>query len=172
VDKYTWVDIGGSHLPSELTCAFLLGQLEQMDAIQDRRREIFEFYRLQLASLEQVGVMRLPFIPEGCQTNYHMFFMLATDGATRDAILDHLKAQGIGAVFHYVPLHSSPMGQRFGYCPGQLPVTEDLSARLLRLPIYVDLSPDDQSRIVRAIERFYTSPLGSRATDPIAETAI
>jgi dTDP-4-amino-4,6-dideoxygalactose transaminase len=172
VDKYTWVDIGGSHLPSELTCAFLLGQLEQIDVIHDRRREIFEFYRAGLSPLEQAGLIRLPVIPDGCQSNYHMFYLLAADGATRNALLDHLKELGIGAVFHYVPLHTSPMGQHFGFRSGDLPVTEDLSARLLRLPMYVDLSPDDRSRIVRAIEGFYASPLRSRASEPIAARAI
>ncbi|HEV3416211.1 MAG TPA: dTDP-4-amino-4,6-dideoxygalactose transaminase [Pirellulales bacterium] len=172
VDKYTWVDIGGSHLPSELSCAFLLGQLEQMDAIQKRRRDIFEFYRLRLAPLEHDGVVRLPINPDDCQTNYHMFYMLAANGAARDALLAHLREQGIGAVFHYVPLHTSPMGEHHGYRLSDLPVTENLSARLLRLPMYVDLSSDDQSRIVRAIEGFYSSGLRIRVSEPTAQRAI
>ncbi len=148
VDKYTWVDIGGSHLPSELSCAFLLGQLEQLDAIQQRRREIYEFYRAEFAPLDRVGHVQLPVIPDGCETNHHLFHLLTSDGATRDALLDHFKDQGIGAVFHYVPLHTSPMGERFGYKVGDLPVTEDLSGRLLRLPLYCELTEDDAARVV------------------------
>ena len=151
VDKYTWVDIGGSHLPSELSCAFLLAQLEQLDAIQHRRREIYEFYRTEFVALGQAGYVQLPVIPETCQTNYHLFHLLTHDGATRDALLDHLKAQGIGAVFHYVPLHTSPMGQRFGFRQGDLPVTEDLSRRLLRLPLYCEMNGNDLQRITTAV---------------------
>jgi dTDP-4-amino-4,6-dideoxygalactose transaminase len=159
VDKYTWVDIGGSHLPSELSCAFLLAQLEQLDAIQDRRREVYDFYRSAFGPLEQTGQVWLPTVPENCQTNFHLFHLLTSDGVSRDALLDHLKEQGIGAVFHYVPLHTSPMGARFGYNLGDFPVTENLAVRLLRLPMFVDLHPGDQSRVVRAIGGFFHTPV-------------
>jgi dTDP-4-amino-4,6-dideoxygalactose transaminase len=158
VDKYTWVDIGGSHLPSELSCAFLLGQLEQLDAIQERRREIYEFYRSALARLAGVGQLRLPAIPENCQSNYHLFHVLSSDGVTRDALLDHLKAKGIGAVFHYIPLHTSPMGKRYGCKSGDLTVTEDLSGRVVRLPLFCELRAGEQERLVSCIEGFYSGP--------------
>ena len=158
VDKYTWVDLGGSHLPSELTCAFLLAQLEQLDAIHERRREIYEFYRQALVPLEEAGYVQLPTVPENCETNFHLFHLLTSDAATRDALLNNLKEHGIGAVFHYVPLHTSPMGGRLGYKSGDLPATEDLAARLLRLPMFVELDVGDRSRVVDAIERFFHTP--------------
>jgi dTDP-4-amino-4,6-dideoxygalactose transaminase len=170
VDKYTWVDIGGSHLPSELSCAFLLAQLEKLDAIQERRREIYEFYRSRFAPLEEVGHVKLPVIPEGCQSNCHLFHLLTGDGATRDALLDHLNQQGIGAVFHYVPLHTSPVAEHFGYKAGSLPITEDLSARVLRLPLFIDMTPDHQSLIVRAVERFYQTVMAQSAPAEVGES--
>ena len=130
VDKYTWVNLGGSYLPSELAAAFLYGQLEQLDAIQAARRQAFEFYQQQLAPLQAEGLLRLPVVPEGCQSNYHLYHVLAADAPTRDALLAHLQQAGITAVFHFVPLHTSPMGQHFGYRQGELPVTEDVAARL------------------------------------------
>jgi dTDP-4-amino-4,6-dideoxygalactose transaminase len=154
VDKYSWIDVGGSHLPSELSCAFLLGQLEQLDAINARRKEIFDAYRRQLQPLELEGLLRLPIIPAECQPNYHMFYVLLPNMATRDALLAHLKEQGIGAVFHYVPLHTAPMGQRFGYQAADLPVTVEMSGRLLRLPFYCELTDDDLRRIANTISAF------------------
>lgn len=154
VDKYTWVDVGSSYLPSEIACAFLYGQLEQLDTIQQRRRQVYETYLKLLAPLEADGLLRLPFVPDHCQTNYHLFHILVADQPTRDALLAHLRQQGIGAVFHYIPLHTSPMGERFGYGAGDLPITEDLSGRLIRLPLYCELSEADQARIVAEIGEF------------------
>jgi dTDP-4-amino-4,6-dideoxygalactose transaminase len=155
VDKYTWVDVGSSYLPSELACAVLLGQLEQIDAIQARRREVCEMYRQGLAPLEDEGKLRLPIAPAHCSDNGHMFYAIANDGNTRDALLAHLKSQGIGAVFHYVPLHSSPVGERFGYRHDDLPATEAASARLLRLPLYCDLSAAEQAAIIEQVFAFF-----------------
>ena len=154
VDKYTWVDIGSSYVPSEITSAYLFGQLEQMDEITQRRRQIYQFYRLHLKHLEAEGLLRLPRIPEDCESNFHLFFVLLPKAATRDALMAHLKSQGILAVFHYIPLHGSPMGLKFGYREGDLPVAEDLAARLLRLPLFHDLTEDEQQRIVDCIAEF------------------
>lgn len=154
VDKYTWVDVGSSYVPSELCSAFLYAQLEMMDEIAERRRTIYQTYRQRLKPLEAEGLCRLPRIPEDCDTNYHLFFLILPDGATRNALMQHLREQGILSVFHYIPLHSAPVGQTFGFREGDLPVTEELSARLLRLPFYYDLTVDDQDRVIREVTRF------------------
>jgi len=160
VDKYTWVDIGSSYLPSEIVCAFLLAQLEEMDPITARRREIYEFYSDNLKSLEDRGLLVRPCIPEGCAGNYHLYHILVSSAETRNGLLEHLKKDGIQAAFHYIPLHSSPMGQRFGYREGDLPITEDLSSRSLRLPFYNDITVDDQIRVVNSIASFLTGGAG------------
>ncbi|MGB4726710.1 MAG: dTDP-4-amino-4,6-dideoxygalactose transaminase [Thermogutta sp.] len=159
VDKYTWVDLGSSYVMAEILAAFLYGQLEQMDAIAARRFEIYQYYATHLKPLEEEGFLRLPRIPAGCQSNYHLFYVLTPDGPTRDALLAHLKSEGIHAVFHYVPLHTSPMGRTFGYKEGDLPVTEDLSARLVRLPMYYELTQHDQERVVVTLEKLFSEIL-------------
>lgn len=156
VDKYTWVDVGSSYVPSEIACAFLYGQLEMLEPIATRRQVIYQSYRSQLESLEAEGLLRLPCIPEDCTSNYHLFYVLLNSEETRDALLAHLKSNGIGAVFHYVPLHTSPMGQQLGYREGDLPVTEDLSARLIRLPFYYEITEEEQALVVREIATFLT----------------
>lgn len=161
VDKYTWVDVGSSYVPSEINCAFLFAQLEQMDLISRRRREIYEYYRTHLEPLQQDGLLRLPLIPEGCESNYHLFYILLRNRQQRNDLIAHCKQNGIMAVFHYVPLHSSPMGQRFGYREGDLPVTEDLSERLLRLPLYYEITEVEQRRVVECVTSFLT---GGRTT--------
>lgn len=155
VDKYTWVDLGSSFIPSEIACAFLLAQLEAMDEITARRRAIFQRYRDGLDVLEERGRLRFPRVPSGCETNHHAFVLLLADAATRAALTAHLERNGISAAFHYVPLHTSPMGRRLGFKEGDLPVTEDLSARLLRLPFFPDLTEPDQARIVGAVKAFF-----------------
>ncbi len=155
VDKYTWVDVGSSYVPSEIASAFLYGQLEMFVPIAKRRQAIYQFYRRQLKSLEGEGLLRLPCTPEDCTSNYHLFYILARDAETRDDLLAHLKSNGIGAVFHYVPLHTSPMGRKFGGREGTLRVTEDLSARLIRLPFYYEIAEEEQTRVVDAIKGFY-----------------
>jgi dTDP-4-amino-4,6-dideoxygalactose transaminase len=164
VDKYTWVDVGSSYVPSEICSAFLYAQLEMLDAISARRRPIYEYYREHLEPLASEGRLRLPHVPEECVSNYHMFYILLPDQQSRDALMQHLQQQGILAVFHYVPLHSSPMGRTFGYAEGDLPVTEELSGRLLRLPLYYDITEADQARVVAEIEQF----LRARTARPVA----
>ncbi len=154
VDKYTWVDIGSSFVPAEIACAFLLAQLEAMDEITALRREVHRFYLETLSPLEERELLTIPRTPESCETNYHMFYVLLGDGKTRDGLMAHLKQNGISAVFHYVPLHTSVMGRNFGYREGDLPLTEDLSERLLRLPFYADISRDEQMRVVRCLSEF------------------
>ena len=163
VDKYTWVDVGSSYVPSEINSAFLLAQLERLAPIAERRREVYERYAQGLAKLADRGWLRLPTIPPHCQSNYHMFYVLVPNLDIRDGLIAHLKEQGIMAVFHYVPLHTSPVGQRFGYRVGDLPVTEELSARLVRLPFYCELAQTEQVEIVSHIERFLAGTVGRRA---------
>jgi len=154
VDKYTWVDVGSSYVPSEIACAFLYAQLEALDTIAQRRSEVYDRYEQHLKPLEADGLLRLPRVPAECQTNHHLFHILLPDASTRNSLLEHLKSQGIGAVFHYIPLHSSPMGMRCGYHQGALPVTEDLSGRLLRLPLYCDLTEEEQLQVVGQVSTF------------------
>ena len=154
IDKYTWVDVGSSFIPSEISCAFLLAQLEALDALTEKRRAIFEFYREHFAEMEEDGLLSLPVIPPGCAPNYHMFYILLHDAATRDGLMVHLRQQGIQAVFHYVPLHTSPMGERLGYKRHDLSLTEDLSDRLLRLPFYSDIEESDLMAVVGEVRAF------------------
>jgi dTDP-4-amino-4,6-dideoxygalactose transaminase len=156
VDKYTWVDVGSSYVPSEICSAFLYGQLEMLEAIAEKRRDIYQAYHRLLNPLEAECLLQLPFIPEKCTSNCHLFYVLLPDSKTRDGLLAELKGHSIHAVFHYVPLHSSPMGRKLGYQEGQLPVTEDASGRLLRLPLYYEISPEEQLRVTDVIRDFYT----------------
>ncbi|HZM88231.1 MAG TPA: dTDP-4-amino-4,6-dideoxygalactose transaminase, partial [Blastocatellia bacterium] len=154
VDKYTWVDVGSSFVPAEIACAFLLAQLEAMDEITARRREVHQFYLENLSTLEERELLSIPRPPANCETNFHMFYVLLRDAKTRDGLMAHLKTRGISAVFHYVPLHMSAMGKRFGYREGDFPLTEDLSARLLRLPFYPDITREEQMRVVKSLSEF------------------
>ena len=154
VDKYTWVDIGSSYLPSELIAAFLYAQLEQANEITTRRHAIHHRYALGLQPLAAAGHLRLQ-APAGTEHNAHMFYIIVNSEPLRAGLIAHLKAHDIHAVFHYVPLHTSPMGRRYGYKPGDLPVTEDLSQRLLRLPCYYELSQQDQDRVIATIHDFF-----------------
>lgn len=154
VDKYSWVDIGSSFLPSDLLAAFLYAQFELKDTIQTKRRHIWETYCTHLAPwAEQQGV-GLPSVPPHCEQAYHMFYLLLPCQETRQALIDHLKARGILAIFHYLPLHLSKMGVQFGGKPGDCPVTESVSDRLLRLPFYYDLTPADQALVISAVQEF------------------
>jgi len=157
VDKYTWVDVGSSYVPAEIVCAFLFAQLEAMDEITARRRAVYQFYLETLSALEEREWLKIPPVSPECQTNYHMFYVLFGDAATRDEVMAHLKRNGISAVFHYIPLHSSSMGKRFGYSEGDLPLTEELSARLLRLPFYPDITREEQLRVVSCISEFFAN---------------
>jgi dTDP-4-amino-4,6-dideoxygalactose transaminase len=154
VDKYTWVDVGSSYLPSDLLAAFLLAQLEGRSEIQKKRRRVWEYYWRHLQGWAQDSGIKLPFIPADCQQAYHMFYLVAPSAEYRDALISHLKSQGILSVFHYVPLHLSDMGRRFETRKGDCPVSEDFSSRLLRLPFYNDLDEEDQARIVSVVTGF------------------
>ena len=147
VDKYTWVDVGSSYVPSEICSAFLYAQLEEMDRISERRREIYQRYRRALKPLEAEGLLRLPVIPEDCESNFHLFYVLMPTAVQRDLVLERMRSRQIRAVFHYVPLHNSPKGREL-VGDQSLPVTEDLSARLIRLPFFHDLQQDEQQKVV------------------------
>jgi dTDP-4-amino-4,6-dideoxygalactose transaminase len=152
VDRYTWIDIGSSFLPSELTAAFLWAQIEEAEAITRRRLAIWDAYHAALADLEASGLIRRPIVPDDCTHNGHMYYVLLADEPTRTALIAYLKERGIFAIFHYVPLHSSPAGRRFGRCCGDLPTTDDVSARLLRLPFWIGLE-EHQDRVVDEFRR-------------------
>lgn len=154
VDKYTWVDIGSSYLPSDILAAYLLAQLESRERVQAARKRVFEYYQTHLADWAAECQVRLPIIPDYCNQSYHMFYMLLPSLAHRTAFISYLRTQGIMSVFHYLPLHLSPVGRNFGYREGDCPVTEDVSDRLVRLPFYNDLTDDDLSRIVAIIRSF------------------
>lgn len=154
VDKYTWVDIGSSFLPSELVAAFLFAQLEEAGIINEQRLRIWSRYREELLPLVGKGLISIPFIPDECQHNAHMFYIVVNSPKERDALIEYLKENGIKAVFHYVPLHSSPMGMQVQRQPTNLPVTESIAPRLLRLPCYYELTEEDQERVISHIKKF------------------
>ncbi|MDX8386475.1 MAG: dTDP-4-amino-4,6-dideoxygalactose transaminase [Gallionella sp.] len=155
VDKYTWVDIGSSYLPSELVSAFLYAQLEHADDIIDQRRSICAAYNKQLAPLEQKGYMSLPHF--NSDSNGHMFYLLLDTPATRSQLISHLKKNGILSVFHYVPLHSAPAGQKYGRIGSTMQNTEDLSEKLLRLPLYYEITNHEIDHICLVIAEFFQS---------------
>ncbi|HEY4690066.1 MAG TPA: dTDP-4-amino-4,6-dideoxygalactose transaminase [Anaerolineae bacterium] len=148
VDKYTWVDVGSSYLPSELLAAVLCAQLEAWQEIQSRRQRIWEMYEAGLKDWAGANGVRLPVIPAECEQAYHMFYLILPSLEARTELIEHLRCKGILSVFHYLPLHLSPMGQHYGYAAGDCPVTEWVSDRLLRLPFYNQLSPDEQTEII------------------------
>jgi dTDP-4-amino-4,6-dideoxygalactose transaminase len=150
VDKYTWVDVGSSYVPSEISSAFLYAQLEQMDRISERRREIYERYRRELQPLQESGRLQLPIIPENCSSNYHLFFVLLPTPQERDEVLTTLRQAGVHAVFHYIPLHSSPKGRELSG-DVSLPVTDDVSSRLARLPCYYDIKPHETDLVISTL---------------------
>ena len=151
VDKYTWQDVGSSFLPGEIIAAFLWAQLEEAESITRRRLALWRAYHQLLAPLEAQGTLRRPIVAEGCEANAHMYYVLLAPGFDRGAILDEFKRSGITAVFHYVPLHSSPAGRRFGRAHGALSVTEDISEKLVRLPLFNELTEQDQTRVVETL---------------------
>jgi dTDP-4-amino-4,6-dideoxygalactose transaminase len=154
IDKYTWVDIGSSYLPSDMLAAYLYAQFEAEEEIQAGRRRIWEHYAENLSGWAQAHDVRLPVVPAHCEQPYHMFYILMSSLEQRQRLIAHLKEQDILSVFHYLPLHLSDMGRSFGGKPGDCPVTEDVSDRLLRLPFYVELSESQQGRVVAAIQSF------------------
>jgi dTDP-4-amino-4,6-dideoxygalactose transaminase len=154
VDKYTWLDIGSSYVMSDVLAAFLCGQLELWPEIQKKRKSIWEFYDKNLKDWTHERNIRQPIIPAHCDQAYHMYYLLLPTLAVRTALINHLKSRGILSVFHYLPLHLSEYGRQFGGQPGDCPVCEDVSDRLLRLPFFNQLSEDEQSQVVAAIKDF------------------
>jgi dTDP-4-amino-4,6-dideoxygalactose transaminase len=155
VDKYTWVDIGSSFVPADILAALLLAQLERKEEITAARQRVFEAYWEGLRPLATRGLVTLPTIPPRRTTNYHMFYLLVEDVTTRTALIEHLRNAGILGVFHYVPLHSSPMGRWLGYRPGMFPVSESASDRILRLPLYPTLDEREQASVVATVLGFF-----------------
>jgi len=151
-DKYTWVDIGSSYLPGEIIAAFLWAQLEEAQSITAQRIELWNRYHARLDACERSGRIRRPIIPGGCRHNAHMYYILLPSAEQRTRLIARLKERGISAVFHYVPLHSSPAGKRFGRVAGSMANTDQLSSRLLRLPLWLGLGSDVPDAIAAAIE--------------------
>jgi dTDP-4-amino-4,6-dideoxygalactose transaminase len=149
------VDIGSSFLPSDILAAVLFAQLESLDEIDRQRQRVVDLYEQRLQCLADDGHIELPFIPDDCRSNHHMFYILTQDQNTRRALIEHLKSKGILAVFHYVPLHNSPMGRKLGCDGTSLPVTQSVSERLLRLPLYCDLSDADVEFVCDELIAFY-----------------
>ena len=155
VDKYTWVGIGSSYLLSDIQAAFLLAQLEAVDQITSIRKKIHETYYESLKDLEKKGRILLPKIPEDCCSNYHLFYLLLKDQRKRNSFIQFLKKQNITSAFHYIPLHSSPIGFSLGYKEGDLPITEDVSQRLVRLPFYTSMTSEEQQKVITVIREFF-----------------
>lgn len=151
VDKYTWRSVGSSYLPGEIIAAFLWAQLEQATEITAHRLEIWNRYHSALAPLEDAGLLRRPVIPTECTHNAHMYYVLIDPSIERSDVLEQLKARNIGAVFHYVPLHSSPAGLRFGRTHGDLARTDALHAQLIRLPLWIDLQEAKQDYVIGSL---------------------
>ncbi len=154
VSKYTWVDVGSSYLPSDLLAAFLLAQLEARDQIQARRKRLWERYAEGLRDWADDRGVRLPAVPGDREQPFHLFYLILPSRESRQGLIAYLKERGILAVFHYLPLHLSEMGRSFGAAPGDCPVTEDLSDRLVRLPFFNDLTEEEQTRVVDTIREF------------------
>jgi len=151
VDKYTWVDVGSSYLPSDLLAAFLYAQLEAREQIQAKRQRIWKYYDEHLRDWARARGVRLPSVPSHCEQSYHLFYLLMPDLKARTRLISHLRERGVSSVFHYLPLHLSPMGQQFGGRIGDCPVTEKVSDCLVRLPLYNDLRREDQDWVIEAI---------------------
>ncbi|MEM6795397.1 MAG: dTDP-4-amino-4,6-dideoxygalactose transaminase [Acidobacteriota bacterium] len=152
IDKYTWVGLGSSYLPSDLLAAFLLAQLESLDRVQAERERVWRGYVERLAPWAERAGVALPAVPEGCSSAYHLFHLICPSRERRDALIAGLAEAGVQAVFHYVPLHLSPMGRKFGYRPGDLPVTEDRAERLVRLPFFRTLTEPELDRVAAAVK--------------------
>lgn len=154
VDKYTWVDVGSSYLPSDILAAYLYGQLEQRQKIQAHRKQAWEFYYAALKDWAQAHQVQLPHVPPHVEQAYHMFYLLLPTLDLRQGLIAHLRGRGIYSVFHYLPLHLSDMGRRFGGRKGDCPVTERVSDQLLRLPFHNVLTREEQARVVESILEF------------------
>lgn len=151
VDKYTWVDVGSSFLPGEITAAFLRVQLEAGQDITRQRLDVWHRYHAELEVLDEAGALRRPRIPEHCEHNAHMYEVLLPDGERQDRFLAGLRERGVHAVFHYVPLHTAPAGQRFGRAVGDLEVTNDTFSRLVRLPMWAGMNDQEVSHVIESV---------------------
>jgi dTDP-4-amino-4,6-dideoxygalactose transaminase len=151
VDKYTWVEVGSSFLLSELNAAFLWAQLEAADVIKLRRLEIWDAYHAGFAPLEESGLLRRPIVPEGCEHNAHMYYVILPEANQRGAFIEALAERSVGAVFHYVPLHESPAGRRFGRTCGDLHLTSSMAARLVRLPLWIGMTADEIEYVIATV---------------------
>ncbi len=154
VDKYTWVDVGSSYLPSDILAAFLSAQLEAREQIQAKRQRVWQCYHAHLWDWAAEHNVRVPFVPPHCEQPYHMFYLILPSLEERSALIAHLKARGIQSVFHYLPLHDSDMGRRFDGKSGDCPVTEHISDQMLRLPFYNDLAMEEQMRVIEVLHTF------------------
>lgn len=154
VDKYRWVDYGSSYLPSELNAAYLFAQLEACEEISSKRMEIYNYYHRNLSSLAREGKLEQPFVPEACTHNAHMYYIKVRDVKVRGRLIQYLRGRGICSVFHYVPLHTAPAGQKFGRFAGEDVYTTRESERLLRLPMFYNLDMEDVKQIVEAVNTF------------------
>jgi dTDP-4-amino-4,6-dideoxygalactose transaminase len=161
VDKYTWMDVGSSYLPSEILAAFLYAQLEARESIQARRRRIWEYYNQQLSEWAEKFGVQLASVPSHCEQPFHMYYLVLPTLEKRDRLIAHLNAADINSVFHYLPLHLSGMGRKFGGKEGQCPISESVSDRLVRLPFYTGMSEEDQSRVVSALKDFTSREAGA-----------
>lgn len=152
VDKYTWIDLGSSVLPSDILAAFLLAQLEAVEKITNLRLKIYKFYQKSLAGFEKEGLVKLPSVPAWSTHNAHIFYLLFKTAGQRNFALKYLRKHGVGATFHYIPLHSSPMGKRLGYRKSDLPITEKVSQTLVRLPLYAGMKKEESGYVIKKVE--------------------
>jgi dTDP-4-amino-4,6-dideoxygalactose transaminase len=155
IDKYTWVDIGSSYLPSELNAAVLLAQFERAEKITSSRLQIWNLYHEAFASLEAQEKARRPFIPEHCQHNGHIFYLLCRNLDERTKLLAHLAEAGVGSTFHYIPLHSAPAGRKYGRTHGSLSKTDSCSERIVRLPVWADMKSEHATRVIEVVHDFF-----------------
>ena len=155
VDKYTWVEAGSSYLPSDLNAAYLYAQLEIADKINERRHQIWNHYYDELKILKDTGKLDLPYVPKECKHNAHMFYIKAKDLEERTRLIAYLKEREIQAVFHYIPLHTAPAGDRYGRFVGEDCYTTKESERILRLPMYYALTEEEQEFVIRTVKEFY-----------------
>lgn len=154
VDKYTWRDVGSSYQLSDILAAVLLGQLEEWPTIQEKRKAIWDRYFRDLLDWAKKQGVGLPHVPQHCEQAYHLFFLLCPSTKARESLIDHLRGRGVQAVFHYQPLHRSAMGESFGGRPGECPVTEDVSGRLLRLPFFHSMTDSDLDQVIQSLHEW------------------
>lgn len=155
VDKYNWCALGSSYLPSDILAALLYGQLNRFDEIMKKRMKIWKYYHKTLEELENKKMIARPFIPEYCKHNAHMYYIILNDSETKSALEKYFKENEIQANSHYCPLHTSPMGLKYGYKEGDLPLTEEYSLRLLRLPLYADLTMEEAKKVCSTLKKFF-----------------